>query len=574
MAEHSKDVEMTENQKDQGNGSDWQPDHHSAFSKIQTAIRDAFNSSTAVPSAFASDLKTLIESVPRGLDTLDHALKCTLVELLKGDASRGMQDSVFNRALFIIDTSFAIHGNRLQSPCALLETLFSFCTQQELTNRITAIRERFQVIRNALPTSSSHPHIIKAAMSCIRRDHNGSSPEFGGQWRLMLSAVLPIWHVSAMRRRPLPTNNKVNFKDAVRVEDFGTDENGKPVPAVDVALYKAFWGIQMYMLRPSLAESAKEWQKASSQMGRVLSAFETLPSSVEQNSTKHQQFIPKYLTSPAILRLQLVDEQVRRHVLLQYVIFLHHLELTGTGIETGKDQASVKSMQFCETLFVPGGEGEKLRNRVMELLDRDSSGKYKRFIQLLLVREKRWIKWRSIGYKHLSEEGKKGAKNFKRRLAFARVDESSGSPPSKPRMVFGHSDWKSRQEAWKVLSEKEQMDALREEHRNVVPSVQTVLNEVNEDNNDEDVEESLKRKNEPKYLWRSLRVLCADSVEMLTKTIDDKSALGCDLERCVQTDASRKQEAPEAVKPEENITTSIKQEPIDTQQKAKSVTAE
>lgn len=502
---------------------------------------------------------------PREL--LSRALRKSTLNVLKGGMARGdanIRTKAFDASLALIDATIILVRDKLVDavlPLALLEYVFTFHTQTELAERISAIRQRYEAFDEARPEKLGDVYIIKSVMSCINRDQPGSNPVLSGRLRLMLAASLPVWHPSGMNRRA-----QFNTVSPPDYESFLTKVE---TPGVDVALYKAFWRLQTLMANPSLAESAPQWREAHEAMLRVLVAFETIPISDENDSVSSPYqpsttppplppmkksstmdcAIPKYLTAPTILRLQLADINVRRHVLMQYAVFLHHLEVVSsskpsikespTGKETPVSKAAKASHEFCKTLFELRGEGEKLRDRVYSVLETDSSGRYKRFLLSLLQRERKWIVWKKqqSGYAHLKRKAITVPETFKRRKIVSAEAKSRSS------RVHGLPEWQERQRAWKAPPPSEHKEALVERGKAEFWSMDVLKMELQEDKEDEDVTEDMKRKNDSKYLWRTLRMLCDENVSCLMKLADSSNS-NLDLEEILQQDVDAPNQTP------------------------------
>lgn len=505
--------------------------HEADLNDVHGTLISLLVAPNSSPQSVANELHTRVQnSTSDTKELLTRVLRKAAVDILKG----GIQDpslpnSAFSNALAIVDCAIVlVHERHVDErlPCSLLEFVFTFCTRGQLANGVDAIRERFAAYRAAALSTRTHVYLIKAAMSCINRDQKGSDPALSGRLRLMLAAALPVWHPSGLNRRgQFNEGNEIDYESALKERDFKD---------LDVALYKAFWGVQRFMQNPSLAETEETWVDARAAMDAVLEAFETL-TIPEEPAIVLESPSPKYMSAPSVLRLQLVDIRIRRHVLVQFAIFLHHLEVLGDTTPSEKDAPVVqKKHTFCKSLFASGGEGKKAKDRVYALLERDSAGRFKRFIVSLLQRERKWIDWKKrAGYKHLNKTGSDPPKTFKRRRVLSPVP-GSGSSASKRTRQSGPEEWKLRQASWKALPPSERMAPFKDPQRSLVPSVETLKEQLKEDMEDPEITEDVKRKNDTKFVWRSLRMLCEESLETLMQVIDTNSKTGYDLELCVK----------------------------------------
>ncbi|CDF77546.1 THO complex subunit 1, putative [Chondrus crispus] len=469
------------------------------------------------------------EYSPNGRGLLERVLKRATVDILKG----GIQEpsdpkSAFSNALAIVDCAVVLMRNghvEERLPWTLLEFVFSSCTRGQLSSGIGAIRERFDSYRRAATTAITHVYVIKAAMSCINRDQHGSDPLLSGRLRLILAAALPVWHPSGLNRRG-------HVYDGGKI-DLGSEMENTKESDFDAALYKAFWGVQEFMQNPSLAENEDVWNTARVAIERILDTFETI-STLRNPSVAPESPSPKYMAAPSLLHLQLVDVRARRHVLIQLVIFLHYLEVIGQTAPSEKTTPSAyKKHGFCKSLFESDGKGTIIKGRVYALLDRDCPGKFKRFVVSLLQRERKWIDWKKrTGYKHLNAPRSEAPKEFKRRRVLSPVPDSLAPDQSK-RRPDGPEEWELRQAAWTVLPKSERIDPLRDPTRLKVSSIQDLKTQLQEDMEDPDITDDLKRIKNPKFVWRSLRLLCEESISTLLQITEPLSEHGVNLERCL-----------------------------------------
>lgn len=467
---------------------------------------------------------------PQGRGLLQRVLKRVTVDILKGSIQEPSNaEPAFLDALAIVDYAIELVRNRHideELPCKLLEFVFTFCTRGQLSRGVDAIRDRFNAYRQA--TSPRTPlYLIKAAMSCINRDQHGSDPVLSGRLRLILAAALPVWHPSGLNRR-----GQFNDGNGIDVESEMENANTSDF---DAALYKAFWGVQEFMQNPSLAENQEVWSKVRVLIDKILDTFETINIPTDPGIAPESPS-PKYMAAPSLLRLQLVDKHVRRHVLIQFVIFLHYLEAVGCTLPSEKDSpAAHKKFAFCNSLFESNGEGSVVKGRVYTLLDRDCAGKFKRFVASLIQRERKWIDWKKrTGYKHLKEPTGEAPRTFKRRRVLSPVPDSSESHTSQRRLDFPE-EWVLRQKAWTVPPKSVRMDPLSDLSRLKVSTVQDLKNHLREDKEDSDITDDAKRLNNSKFVWRALRLLCEESIATVLQIIEPVAEHGVDLERCLKT---------------------------------------
>lgn len=530
------------------NTNDLLAQHDARLDLLVAKITSALQLPNAGADALAKhalDAATSPSATPKSTrELLARALRKTALNVLKSGSTRDdsglapntvARSKAFDTTLALIDATIVLVRRRQLDAVltlALLEYVFTFHTQTELADRITSIRLRYEAFRAAEPEKVADFYMIKSVMSCINRDQPGCNPLLSGHLRLMLAASLPVWHASGMNRRA-----QIN---SANVPDYHSVLDSPQLPGVDIALYKAFWRAQTLMAEPSMAESAAQWREAHDAMTRVLLAFETIPVSEQADSdltaspkngkTTHDLHrIPKYLTAPTILRLQMSDVQVRRHILMQYAIFLHHLQVMSTHVASSKDTPNSRACSiFCKSLFEPNAEGIKLQERVYSVLEEDCAGKFKRFAWSLLQRERRWITWKKhTGHGHLSVKGAVAPTVFKRR----KVQTKSGDAASMARSrMLASRNWTDRQLAWKAPSAPVQREAVIERGRSEFWSMDVLKMELKEDRDDEELTEDIKRKNDSKYLWRTLRMVSEENLDYMVDLADEENDNGLDLD--------------------------------------------
>lgn len=393
-------------------------------------------------------------------------------------------------ALHVVDiaTQLSAKGHLDQhAPVTLLHYVFSFATLDDLVTNLEAIRKRITAIPR---TPLLQLYFIKLFQSAIERDAHGLNAVRSGRLRLLLAESLRAWHPSGMNRRGTYSIHPIAY-------------NPLPHNNVDSALYNALWGLQKFLQNPSLAEADKSWKEASEALGTVISAFESTP--VKSDT------VPcgvDYPTSPGVLHLQLADHHFRRHMLVQYAIFLHHLETTGSLPVGEKDNPSIrKNIEFCGKLFARNAEGERLKARVIALLEKIDGGRLKHFIQSSLQRERVWIRWKKCtNYGHLKTGKVNPPAVFKRRIVLWHQKNKTN----------GINSWLQRIKTLESQPQKGDLySALYE--RMPVPGIKELRKSLQEDADEEGLEPDLKRKNDRNFKWRALRTLMDEDVAALKK---------------------------------------------------------
>lgn len=517
--------------------------HDFILNSIQSRIESIALNSESNHEQDASNLyehaqKVLEESSDNGTDISDllsTALKKSIVHVLKGNLTKST-DEAFDTAIRIVQMS--IHLAKQQKPqnsnekcvsdkipLTLLEYLFTFHQQSDLLRRIDSIRDCFNQFNPRVPeklglSPRSVIWAVKLVVCCLNRDRSYLNPVLSARMCLMLAASMSTWHMSGMNKRGLcNTEKRFDYERALK-EEQNSD--------VDVSLYRSFWRIQEFMLDPSTVDTTIAWKHAIESMRKVLEAFEVIPKTEPKSDYTGQ--VPHYFTSPSLLQLQLSDARLRQHVLLQFVIFLHYLESFGEMSASNTKDASAKGQkgELYRSLFSDTGEGNQMQARVLSLLEKDSSVQFRRFIASIFVRERRWMYWKEkTGWSHLQPKMRKEpAKKFIRR---SRDSDGNDMPPAK--RARGRNSWLERQKGWEQMP-RNPTDPLKEEGC-VVPGTKDILDEVKEDVDDDDITEDFKRKNDSKYVWKTMRILSDEGTGLLLKAVDNKAKLGHDLELCL-----------------------------------------
>lgn len=561
--------------------------HDARLDLFVTKLTSALHESTTTPTSLADHALKLAQDASydssdfHRREILTRALNKTLLQEIQRSAGFSEKG-----ALRLVDASIELaRRDKIlrQVPAHLLEVLFVSHSQKRLVEAIPAIRTRFEALRGTCTSRlSDAAYAIKSITSCMRQDSRASSirndfratnPIFFGHLYLMLDAALPPWHPSCARRQM--SYSVTVFDEALAPYDLENAVKGQSSRStMDIPLYRSFWTAYAAMKNPSLAESPAHWRHISACMDRVLSAFRTVPpikeldelfsngsaehkgreSKAEMDTTatesekqdskhnktitvdgqkkqKYKTRIPKHLTSPSILRLQIEDIKIRRHVLVQYAIFLHHLEVVSQQQSTEKDNAASKAgMDFCKTLFVPGGEGTRLKKSIFDIMSSDDGANFKHYVSGLLQRERHWINWKkNTGYGHLRRTSSVAPSVFKRRKVRSKISkyatESNRSTDNAP--------WRMRQSAWVVPPAKERAQPLLERAQAELWSEDVLKMELKEDMDDADVTDSMKRKNDSKYVWRTLRMLCEENLQCITSVAQRDGTL--DLEALIKT---------------------------------------
>lgn len=438
-------------------------------SVLQTLLSHVQQNIASPPDALAKSLHEQASQNANAKSLLSTTLHQALISCLP--QSSAPQQDPYSKAILIVKVSTSLLANSLHAeyklPLDLLHTLLTRTPTPNLQALLPHVRETLgEYCKLPLPKNSIY-FLIKLVRACIDRDIGCLNRVLGGRLRLLLAGSLDVWHASGLNVRGV-----YNEHAAITVSPSNTD----------VALCKAFANGMSLARRASLGESPAGWTAGRNGVETVLQAFETLSSTPAKNGGSG--IVGDYLTDGRVLRLQFEDPVFRRCVLTQYAFMLQHLEMQATYPTV--PPAERASVEFCKSLFVSGGEGDVLRQRTWRVLH---DSRYKKFLQGLLVRERKWQEWKKRNtYKHLLGRKIIPEARFKRRGANGKKRVGGG--------------WRERMASW---SGGDGLEALRERVPGV--KVEQVLKEVKEDL-DEGVEVGERRVDDAKFVWRGLRVLC------------------------------------------------------------------
>lgn len=259
----------------------------------------------------------------------------------------------------------------------------------------TAVEARKEALSDEffIPASRGNPppklSLLSLANTLLRRLSRGQNTEFCGRVILLMTALLPLSDRSGLNLTGASNTANVTSWDeeeeavaalegAEAVDDGDEDEalaaevSSRRDPheerlraaggadgtdgtadksgdglAIDYAFYRAFWTLQHDMRDAHVAVSDRAAFDGFTERCRtVLHALESVPVGPAAAVGEGEFFAAKYLTSSRLLRLQLRDPQLRRHVLVQVLITLAYLRRAGLG----SGEAGARARGALETL--------------------------------------------------------------------------------------------------------------------------------------------------------------------------------------------------------------------------------
>jgi THO complex subunit 1 transcription elongation factor len=406
---------------------------------------------TAVELGLGHAVLLLLASAERACEEYGHGEKLA--------AANAARLSEVSATFAIVDAATALFARELLPANAaplLLQHVLNLAPVQPLLACVASVSASFAAMKRAnLPASHATTRyaITKAVILCLRRPGLVNMNDFVGRLRTSLMSILPAWETSGINHKgtynvsnetnyaaestvadksaaAAPTTVRSSSPDAIDMDTDSAPTNGEPhsstncvdtsATTIDWALYKSFWGVQRYLANPKLVESPAGWEVVYSRITAILTAFETIRVQPNPAPPAPETRWPKYLTSPTLLRLQLSDINLRRSVLIQYAILLHHLELNVAVLSRSPDVRNQENGKYAAALFAStavqrqasqspasqaapphSGNGDRLAYRVLThlaSLDGDKNGNgLSDFLTTCRAREACWMTWKSNG---------------------------------------------------------------------------------------------------------------------------------------------------------------------------------
>mmetsp|Transcript_38925 Transcript_38925/g.69706 ORF Transcript_38925/g.69706 Transcript_38925/m.69706 type:complete len:558 (-) Transcript_38925:145-1818(-) len=381
----------------------------------------------------------------------------------------------------------------------LLEDVVEAATVDECRDVFTYMESQVSVLRQ--------PHLfdgklggklvmLRCCNQLLRRLSKGNNELLCGRISMLLSWLLPVWDKSGLNQ--LGATNTTNPLVIEDVQEGATDSNGAPI---DVQFYRTFWGLQKHFQRPLAALEAANWGSFCAELRTVLAAFEAQPLAAGAMSGTWSGGGVKYLTSSRLIHLQLQDPSFRRNFLVQCLILFHFARKAVVGRE---ERATLGAEQR--------GEVEALEAAVVAQLRATphSGPKFAEAVQKLLERESAWVAWKASG-----------APSFDRtpNAPPAPADEK---PPRKRSRVASHSVVLGRpalDHLWNLTESN--TSCLNAEDRGDLPTCREFLEVVlDQMEPEEGIEDAYKQKEDKVYLWKALRLLARQNLQVFSDTMD------------------------------------------------------
>ncbi|KAK9915708.1 hypothetical protein WJX75_002974 [Coccomyxa subellipsoidea] len=463
-----------------------------------------------------------------GRSILEHSVRQACATLIKSSVEHGVDSTQYKHngaseasIPRLLDLTVYLGSQRQIDPAVvftIMEDVMELSTIEEaqgvfgyLESRIHKLR---QVYNFGSTTSHSKLSVLRICNQLLRRLSRASSSELCGRILMFLTRLLPL-----LDRSGLNVQGQFNTSHSTPVEDVpeGTvDSNGQPV---DATFYATFWGLQDVFQHPYAAMEPSKWAGTITDIKRVLAEFTKQPVALASSSggegegglLEEAALTVKYLSSPKLMRLQLQDAALRRHFLLQALLFLHACQnpvvKTGTAAAQQAKKEALRSKQVLEA--------EELEGLLYAELQRTPKhgAHFCAAVRTILTRETQWTKWKSEGCQ--GYERKEVAQLTP--LALDAALQAAAAAPSNPNRVDTGSEALNR--LWNIT--RDNMSCLKgDANRRKTPSLQEHLAPViMEMDPEEGIEDQYKTKKDEVYSWKALRLIARTNLPIFSKML-------------------------------------------------------
>lgn len=415
-----------------------------ALVKVVGGVRDELETETGASTADAAGEAKQALSVAARKELSGYPLECAgeLVDLVC-------------RAMEIQESEELVDQ---QLPFLLFEDLFHTHTVADFETIWSQLEARRQVLTSArILTSNIYPKmaLMRICNYLLHRLSQSCNTEFCGRVQMFVASAMPLADRSGVNL--IGEYNDQNVTDIETEADFdkgvtqqqqqhgGQTMDAKQVigeqkageTAINYPLYFKFWQLQEYFVsRPDkapagCASSVSNWTQFTETADVVLASFEAKPFSqadlereraikrkgeAQQSTsagTKRRRlsdagvdedvdFFPaKYLTSSRLLKLQLSDPSLRRHVLVQFAFFSNSIKqmYRDSHASAGKGQKGRLGPAVMKKIMSDGKLGlAALDRRVTQLLKATppDGPSFVQGLQQILAREDKWYKWKVV----------------------------------------------------------------------------------------------------------------------------------------------------------------------------------
>ncbi|KAJ2779809.1 UDP-glucose-4-epimerase [Coemansia javaensis] len=316
------------------------------------------------------------------------------VPRIDGGAATGAGAEALCRALAAVDIA-AVLSDREQTDAALaftlLEEAMDMASVEMCSELFAHVERRAEVLRRNMTTTGGKGTVmLRMCNSLLRRIPQATLGEFAGRVQLFVANSLPISERSGVNLR-----GDVDQANLPQLDDAAAGE--------DAATYRAFWSLQTYFAQPQeLAAPGRGFGAFADAAALAMDRFQEAGAAKQPalaGAGGSGGMVPKFLTSPALLRAQFGDAQFKCQVLLQLLIFARYVaSVTGSRAralrETATNKFVVSELALTDADLARLGE---LRRRAESLLvataaDRGVFGRTARFV---VRNEAQWARWKA-----------------------------------------------------------------------------------------------------------------------------------------------------------------------------------
>jgi hypothetical protein len=433
---------------------------------------------------------------------------------------------------------------------------------------------------------SSKLWLLRLSNCLLKRLSTTQNAAFCGRISLFIAYAFPLSDRSGVNiRKDRNTENvtifdeKSVFESDINVDVFaengeksdlqGDAGNGAAVASskktIDYDVYKAFWSLQQDFFRDprNMIDDGAGREKKTKEalqsefmqkLERVLSLFENHPL-VKSRTDKSTEsvgdfYCAKYLTTARLFRLQLIDPEVRRHVLCQTLIVFEDIK-NSVGAEVMNAMKKLRT-RTLDLLSNSGPDGKRFKDGVLH--------------SLRSVRS--WKTWKDCAcppYEREAPEGQKEEDQKGRRQLLVALKDAKAKASAK-----GSKDqisqrraksgltvqpglmklWKERDGNFDLLRQNEAPDTSINKWYEPVVDAEDPINEI---------EDQYHPKHDKVKCWKILRVTAANNVDLLQYVTDGSIVtaavkLGLIEEKTTEEEETKAQnlEGPEGGDEEEN----------------------
>lgn len=388
------------------------------------------------------------------------------------------------------------------SHMGLVEDVVEVCSGSDCAAVFTYIESKTAMLRKPhFYTHQGRLCVLRMVNTLLKRLSAATAPALCGSMLLFLAKFLPISERSGVN---VPgTYNVGNTTPIADVLQDATDSEGQPING---ALYRLFWGLQPAFAYPPGVLQPSQWAQVVSDIRTVLAEFRHLPVSTSGalllDESVTEEFNPKYLSSPQLLRLQLRDTEVRQQFVIQALILAHFAKQPTKDAKEGPLRAKqAATLQELEGELYVALEGSGPGGSELAAL-----------LRSILRREMHWVAWKNSGCQPLErppvERPKAPAPPAKR--------PKSRVPPRQQGVVsLGSSEL---DELWNVTDSNS--SCLGCEDRDHLPNLEEFLAPVaTQMDPDPEVQGQPKIKDDPVYCWKAYRLLARQNLAVFADTI-------------------------------------------------------